>query len=64
MSEYIINNIPVSFPFEPYPVQKSYMEKVIECLQNVSLLVLLVTILYFVRSNNLIFIHFRVKMEF
>lgn len=27
-----INGIAVNFPFEPYPVQKEYMEKVIECL--------------------------------
>lgn len=29
-----IRGIPVVFPFEPYPIQKDYMEKVIECLQN------------------------------
>ncbi|KFB40137.1 AGAP000634-PA-like protein [Anopheles sinensis] len=34
MPEYIINGIPVQFPFEPYEVQKNYMAKVIECLQN------------------------------
>lgn len=28
-----INNIAVDFPFEPYPVQQKYMEKVIECLE-------------------------------
>lgn len=32
MPEFIIGNIPVSFPFEPYHVQRKYMEKVIECL--------------------------------
>lgn len=32
MSEYMISGIPVSFPFEPYDVQRHYMEKVIECL--------------------------------
>ncbi|KAB0798760.1 hypothetical protein PPYR_06644 [Photinus pyralis] len=29
-----IRGIPVTFPFEPYELQKHYMEKVIECLQN------------------------------
>lgn len=32
MPEFVISNIPVSFPFEPYDVQRRYMEKVIECL--------------------------------
>ncbi|XP_023947684.2 regulator of telomere elongation helicase 1 homolog [Bicyclus anynana] len=34
MPEVMIYGIPVSFPFEPYDVQKAYMEKVIESLQN------------------------------
>lgn len=34
MPEIKINNIVVNFPFEPYDVQKTYMSKVIECLQN------------------------------
>ncbi|XP_055586273.1 regulator of telomere elongation helicase 1 homolog [Uranotaenia lowii] len=34
MPEYQINGIPVNFPFEPYQVQRDYMTKVIECLQN------------------------------
>uniref|UniRef100_A0A182N072 Regulator of telomere elongation helicase 1 homolog n=1 Tax=Anopheles dirus TaxID=7168 RepID=A0A182N072_9DIPT len=34
MPEYIINGVPVQFPFEPYELQKNYMAKVIECLQN------------------------------
>ncbi|CAH2086921.1 unnamed protein product [Euphydryas editha] len=34
MHEIMIHGIPVSFPFEPYDVQKAYMEKVIESLQN------------------------------
>lgn len=29
-----IRGIPVSFPCEPYDIQREYMEKVIECLQN------------------------------
>ncbi|XP_055844021.1 regulator of telomere elongation helicase 1 homolog [Episyrphus balteatus] len=33
MPEYMINNIPVNFPFEPYDVQKAFMEKVIESLK-------------------------------
>lgn len=32
MPEFIIGGIPVTFPFEPYNVQRHYMEKVIECL--------------------------------
>lgn len=34
MPEYMISGIPVIFPFEPYNVQRAYMEKVIECLEN------------------------------
>ncbi|XP_026329662.1 regulator of telomere elongation helicase 1 homolog [Hyposmocoma kahamanoa] len=34
MPDVMIAGIPVSFPFEPYDVQKAYMEKVIESLQN------------------------------
>ncbi|CAK1552678.1 unnamed protein product [Leptosia nina] len=34
MPEVMISGIPVNFPFEPYEVQKAYMEKVIESLQN------------------------------
>ncbi|KAI4462768.1 dna repair dead helicase rad3/xp-d subfamily member [Holotrichia oblita] len=34
MTTCTIRGIPVSFPFEPYPLQKAYMEKVIDCLQN------------------------------
>lgn len=29
----MINGIPVMFPFEPYNVQRAYMEKVIDCLE-------------------------------
>uniref|UniRef100_A0A182XXV8 Regulator of telomere elongation helicase 1 homolog n=1 Tax=Anopheles stephensi TaxID=30069 RepID=A0A182XXV8_ANOST len=36
MPEFIINGVPVNFPFEPYQLQKNYMAKVIECLQNKS----------------------------
>lgn len=32
MPEYTIGGIPVTFPFEPYDVQRRYMEKVIESL--------------------------------
>lgn len=31
-----IRGVPVTFPFEPYVIQKDYMGKVIECLQNES----------------------------
>ncbi|XP_076231617.1 regulator of telomere elongation helicase 1 [Calliopsis andreniformis] len=34
MPEVTINNVIVTFPFKPYPVQEEYMAKVIECLQN------------------------------
>ncbi|KAH8289163.1 hypothetical protein KR054_001059 [Drosophila jambulina] len=34
MPESIIAGIPVHFPFEPYPVQRAYMEKVIQCLRD------------------------------
>ncbi|XP_012535428.1 regulator of telomere elongation helicase 1 homolog isoform X2 [Monomorium pharaonis] len=34
MPDVTINDIIVSFPFKPYPVQEEYMRKVIECLQN------------------------------
>lgn len=34
MPEVMILGIPVNFPFEPYDVQKAYMERVIESLQN------------------------------
>lgn len=34
MPMYTLRGIPVEFPFEPYELQKNYMEKVIECLQN------------------------------
>ncbi|KAJ9587971.1 hypothetical protein L9F63_018600, partial [Diploptera punctata] len=33
MPEYMINEVPVNFPYEPYSVQTTYMEKVIECLK-------------------------------
>ncbi|XP_018572046.1 regulator of telomere elongation helicase 1 homolog isoform X2 [Anoplophora glabripennis] len=29
-----IKGVPIKFPFEPYDLQKKYMEKVVECLQN------------------------------
>lgn len=34
MSTVEIRGIPVSFPFEPYSIQKDYMDKVIQCLQD------------------------------
>ncbi len=33
MPEYIISGVKVDFPFDAYPCQKAYMEKVIQCLQ-------------------------------
>ncbi|PSN36239.1 hypothetical protein C0J52_20730 [Blattella germanica] len=33
MPDFMINGVPVSFPYEPYSVQTAYMEKVIECLK-------------------------------
>lgn len=32
MTELVIDGITVKFPFDPYPPQKEYMKKVIECL--------------------------------
>lgn len=32
MSTVVIRNVTVDFPFEPYSVQKDYMEKIIESL--------------------------------
>lgn len=32
MPEININGVTVHFPFEPYSVQRNYMEKIIECL--------------------------------
>lgn len=34
MTSTTLHGVDVRFPFEPYEVQKAYMEKVIECLQN------------------------------
>lgn len=34
MPQINISGINVDFPFEPYDLQKNYMEKVIECLEN------------------------------
>lgn len=34
MTTVILKGIPISFPFEPYDLQKEYMEKVLDCLQN------------------------------
>jgi hypothetical protein len=34
MQEVEIGGVQVKFPFEPYQVQKNYMAKVIECLEN------------------------------
>ncbi|KAF7270391.1 hypothetical protein GWI33_016625 [Rhynchophorus ferrugineus] len=35
-----IRGVPIQFPFTPYDIQKDYMEKVIECLQNESTAIL------------------------
>lgn len=34
MEQYDINGVSVKFPFDPYPVQRKYMEKVIESIEN------------------------------
>jgi regulator of telomere elongation helicase 1 len=34
MTEIILNEVAIRFPFKPYEVQKDYMTKVIECLKN------------------------------
>lgn len=34
MASITLRGVPINFPFEPYDLQKDYMEKVLECLQN------------------------------
>ncbi|XP_023015854.2 regulator of telomere elongation helicase 1 homolog [Leptinotarsa decemlineata] len=34
MTTVTLRGVPITFPFEPYDIQKEYMEKVLECLQN------------------------------
>jgi hypothetical protein len=46
MPEYMINGIPVNFPFEPYSVQSVYMEKVLECLKKVYIYICVCVCLY------------------
>lgn len=36
MPTFTLRGVPVTFPFEPYDIQKDYMEKVIECFQTQS----------------------------
>ena len=36
MPEIDIGGVEIRFPFEPYDVQRDYMSKIIQCLQNVS----------------------------
>lgn len=36
MPQLNLNGVLVNFPFPPYDCQRTYMSKVIECLQNVS----------------------------
>lgn len=36
MQQLTLNGVPVNFPFPPYDCQRTYMSKVIECLQKVS----------------------------
>ena len=40
-----IRGVDIDFPFQPYDCQVSYMEKVIHCLQEVSVLIRLITLL-------------------
>lgn len=35
MTEIVIRDVPIKFPFKPYKVQEDYMSKVLECLQQV-----------------------------
>lgn len=48
MPEIEIRNVTVDFPYEPYDIQKDYMEKVIECLQNVRIVEIYIVSLLFV----------------
>ena len=41
-----IRGVDVDFPFQPYDCQVSYMEKVIQCLQEVSLTRLRISLYY------------------
>lgn len=52
MPEIEIRNVTVDFPYEPYDIQKDYMEKVIECLQNVRIVEIYIVSLLFVWVNN------------
>lgn len=36
MTSFECRGVIVDFPYEPYEVQKKFIEKVLECLQNVS----------------------------
>lgn len=36
MVNLVLNNVPIEFPFQPYDVQEKFMERVIECLQKVT----------------------------
>jgi hypothetical protein len=35
MPEIDIRNLLINFPYEPYEIQREYMSKVVDCLQNV-----------------------------
>lgn len=52
MPEITIRNLIIDFPFEPYDIQKDYMEKVIECLQNVSIIFQLFLFLFKKKKIN------------
>ncbi len=41
MTDVFVSGANVSFPFEPYPCQITYMEKVLACLKDVSMLLVL-----------------------
>lgn len=34
MTTVTLRGVPINFPYEPYTIQKDYMEKVLDCLQN------------------------------
>lgn len=46
MTSFECKGVLVDFPYEPYEVQKRYIEKVLECLQNVCLYFNLVSLYY------------------
>lgn len=67
MPSFECKGVLIDFPYEPYEVQKRYIEKVLECLQNVNIYIIkylfnvffcLYIVLYF------LYVFFRAPMVF